>query len=303
MYQDLDKQILSFLRRIHDEDYLEHLDDIIFEGFEYFGPCNYPNFESFLDAIIEGSVMTFILSYIYFRPGEYEKADGLIKYVTNHTLKHFRKKIKNYYDDVIDDMKYDGEECPKVSDNINENVVTKSDIESSIANPLRKTQVKKTNFDSLKKLIFKYWDVNGPEIDRSLKNLFQTADHRIYDFDIQNMLIEYNGIDNVVNIINDFLKKEHFIKPTLTSSYKFSFFTEFDKVQNEDLFVKCYVNAEDGEVTIVDEGSMSLDKALSNPDYGWEVKSEIEGCIDDYFVSEIINKIGVRLICSKLILS
>lgn len=62
------EQLLYFLRRIHTEELLNHLYDIIYEGFDYTDPCDYmpykEGFGDYVDEIIRGSIETFLNSYL-----------------------------------------------------------------------------------------------------------------------------------------------------------------------------------------------------------------------------------------------
>jgi hypothetical protein len=147
-----------------------------------------------------------------------------------------------------------------------------------------------------KKLFFKYWDTAGPGYDRSFKNFFETAKNGIRDSDIEYMLFEYIGKDKAIKEVREFLSKEHHIKPSNHSSYDFTFTTKIKSDHNENNFlVDCKVDTKNGTVNIQGDDQMSIDEALSNEDYGWEVEGEVVDCINEYFDEEIRTKIGIRI--------
>ena len=53
-----------FVRRANDSEILDHIREIVVEGFEFSDPCNYiKNKEGYVDDIVYGSTITFINSY------------------------------------------------------------------------------------------------------------------------------------------------------------------------------------------------------------------------------------------------
>ena len=56
-------KILWLRRRLNDRELMDHLKDIVIEGFDYTDPCNYETYNSFETNIVNESAITFINSY------------------------------------------------------------------------------------------------------------------------------------------------------------------------------------------------------------------------------------------------
>lgn len=94
---------LWLLRRLRDRDMLDHIHDIIVEGFDYINACHHQDdFSEYKDDIIFGAVETFINSYDDKFTGT-EGIDELKKYITNYIDKIFGKMIREHYDYELED--------------------------------------------------------------------------------------------------------------------------------------------------------------------------------------------------------
>ena len=60
--------------------------------------------------------------------------------------------------------------------------------------------------------------------------------------------------------------------------------------------VKVKVDDLGGSVDLINGDHNSLDEALNNDDYGWEVSDEVNWGINDYFKKEITSKTGIKVI-------
>jgi len=88
-------------RRLNDSDLMEHLREIVVEGFEYSLPCNYVNdinnplerYDEYLSDLTTGSIWTFYYSYDeLFSPGDNLKKLEL--FLFNLIKTRFGKLIK-----------------------------------------------------------------------------------------------------------------------------------------------------------------------------------------------------------------
>lgn len=103
---------------------------------------------------------------------------------------------------------------------------------------------------------------------------------------------------SVVKMFREFLGDEEIEKRLLSLHNKFKLRTDIhinncgnydfefsilDWYWSDDdiLEFNCEVGAEEGTVTIGDE-ERSLDDAIHNDDYGWEVKDEVTDCVSDF---------------------
>jgi hypothetical protein len=95
------EQLLYFLRRIHTKELLDHLYDIIYEGFDYTDPCDYMSYKDgfgdYVDEIIRGSIETFLLSYLDTDKYEKEKLEQLRFLVSDLIRRKFFRMIESSF--------------------------------------------------------------------------------------------------------------------------------------------------------------------------------------------------------------
>lgn len=91
------KNFLWLLRRLEEPDMIDHMTDIIVEGFDYIKPCDYvTDTKGYVYDILNGSMETFINSY----DDSFESEEGIDKlrgYIYNFMKKKFLGTIMNEY--------------------------------------------------------------------------------------------------------------------------------------------------------------------------------------------------------------
>lgn len=96
--------IIWIRRRMNDPETMNHLKDIVDEGFDYADPCDYKNkFESYLNDIVYGSVQTFINSY-----DELYKTKSDMRILESFVYNFIEFKYRNY---IKENYNYWIEEC------------------------------------------------------------------------------------------------------------------------------------------------------------------------------------------------
>jgi hypothetical protein len=143
--------------------------------------------------------------------------------------------------------------------------------------------------DVRKKLLRKIWSVR-PYWDEAyilsvgIKNDWKARDKAIGWF------AEFIGDEKIEKILEDNFGGYN-LRVNNCGTYDFEFdivdYTLYDENEGTDeiihlvIEVDCKVDKKRGKVEI-DGEEMSLDDALSNDEYGWEVSGEVIGCISDY---------------------
>ena len=80
---------------------MDHLKDIVIEGFDYTDPCNYGTYDSYRINIVNDSAITFINSYLNgFISGDvYVEDNELEKFVREIVISKHRSRIEREYRD------------------------------------------------------------------------------------------------------------------------------------------------------------------------------------------------------------
>lgn len=151
-----------------------------------------------------------------------------------------------------------------------------------------------------KNILFRYWDKNGGSVDRSFISLFGLDDNKEITYDqAYKYLIEWRGEEQSKELAKNLLLiNRHHIENY--GSYNFFFeVTDIKKwgLNDDAPFVTVKVKVDDLAGSLDINGDhMSLDDALNNDDYGWEVSDEVNWGINDYFKENITSKTGVKVI-------
>ena len=92
-------KILWLRRRLNDRELMDHLKDIVIEGFDYTDPCNYGDYDSYEINIVNESAMTFINSYTELSGNVYVEDNELESFVADVIVSKHRKLIEREYRD------------------------------------------------------------------------------------------------------------------------------------------------------------------------------------------------------------
>ena len=91
------KNFLWLLRRLNEPDMIDHMTDIVVEGFDYTKVCDYvTDTKGYIHDILDGSVITFLNSYEDKFEGK-EGYDELYRNVYDFMRKKFLKTIMYEY--------------------------------------------------------------------------------------------------------------------------------------------------------------------------------------------------------------
>ena len=92
-------KILWLRRRLNDRELMDHLKDIVIEGFDYTDPCNYGTYDSYRINIVNDSAITFINSYTELSGNVYVEDNELESFVADVIVSKYRFLIKREYRD------------------------------------------------------------------------------------------------------------------------------------------------------------------------------------------------------------
>ena len=92
-------KILWLRRRLYDRELMDHLKDIVIEGFDYTDPCNYGDYDSYRINLVNDSAITFINSYNDLSGEEQLFSDELVAFVGKVIVSKHRSRIEQEYRD------------------------------------------------------------------------------------------------------------------------------------------------------------------------------------------------------------
>jgi hypothetical protein len=153
-----------------------------------------------------------------------------------------------------------------------------------------------------KSVVFKYFDKFGGEVDNQFINMFKLDDRTgmvSYD-DAYKYLIEWRGEEESKELAKTLLLQN----PHHIDEYGgYDFFFEVDDIdyweldeKKPNVVVSVKVNDLSGTVTVSNGENRTLEDALNDDDYGWEIDSEVNWGINDYFKDKITSKTGIKVI-------
>ena len=92
-------KILWLRRRLNDRELMDHLKDIVIEGFDYTDPCNYGTYDSYEINLVNESAITFINSYNDLCSDVYVEDNELESFVADVIVSKYRSRIKQEWRD------------------------------------------------------------------------------------------------------------------------------------------------------------------------------------------------------------
>ena len=153
-----------------------------------------------------------------------------------------------------------------------------------------------------KNILFRYWDKTGGKVDKTFISLFglDNNDSDITYDQAYKYLIEWRGEKQSKELAKTLLlQNPHHID----DFGGYDFFFEVTDIRNWELnddepnvVVKVKVDDLGGSVTLMDGDNKTLEDALDNHDYGWEIESEVDWALNGYFKDNITAQTGIKII-------
>ena len=155
---------------------------------------------------------------------------------------------------------------------------------------------------SYKNILFRYWDKFGGDINKQFIlnfGLDNNSNDITYD-QAYKYLIEWRGEEESKELTKTLLLQN----PHHIDDYGgYDFFFEVDDIDYWELddskpnvVVSVKVNDLSGTVSLLNGEDKTLEDAVNDEDYGWEVSDEVQWGINDYFKQNITSKTGIKII-------
>ena len=153
-----------------------------------------------------------------------------------------------------------------------------------------------------KNILFRYWNKFGGDVDRQFVlnfGLDNPGNDITYD-QAYNYLIEWRGEKESKELaktlllqnphhVDDFGGYDFFFEVTDISEWRLD-------NRKPNIVVKVKVNDLSGTVDLIDGDHKTLEDALSNDEYGFEIDDEINWGVEEYFRFNITSKTGIKII-------
>jgi hypothetical protein len=153
-----------------------------------------------------------------------------------------------------------------------------------------------------KNILSRYWDKTGGKVDKTFISLFGLDDNNndINYNQAYKYLIQWRGEKQSKELAKTLLlQNPHHID----DFGGYDFFFEVTDIRNWELnddgpnvVVKVKVDDLGGSVTLMDGEDKTLEDALDNDDYGWEIESEVDWALNGYFKDNITAQTGIKII-------
>jgi hypothetical protein len=149
--------------------------------------------------------------------------------------------------------------------------------------------------DKFKPILFKYWNVNGPSLSRQMYKLIGLDSKTAYEIEpyfLELMIEWFGGNEKFIQYLK---KDEGETFDIVDGGYNFKIILD-EVVVNEEVYLYIRVK-KGGTVTLIfddNEPTISLEEALANDKFGWEINSEVNEIIFNKFFSFYSN-LGVTI--------
>ena len=147
-----------------------------------------------------------------------------------------------------------------------------------------------------KRILFKYWDINGPTLSRQIYKLMGIDSYHSYKLEpfFQVFLVEWMGGDE--KFIQLLKKDEGETFQIIDGGYNFQIILDEVTVNEYEVYLHVRVKP-GGTVTLIfneGEPTLTLEEALANEKFGWEINNEVDEVIHNKFF-KFFSEFGVTI--------
>lgn len=163
------------------------------------------------------------------------------------------------------------------------------------------------NFLKVKQLFFKFWDKNGPLLNDNIFKMFgfdgtgvEISGIRLINRNIFDFFREWYGEKGLIKA-KEILSKD--IHNILCGGYDFNIRIKNVNFERNGMVIMDVTVLLDGATVelIFDDGRVeNLEDALNNEDYGFEIESEVQECVLDYFRDNLTMKTGYEYVLGSM---
>ena len=117
-----------------------------------------------------------------------------------------------------------------------------------------------------------------------------------FDDDFVGMFVDYLGSDEIIERLDKIINKNSTWTPIHDcGSYHFDFVLRTFELEYEDYIVEIYANVKMDGTVVIDGELKTIEDALLDDNFGWEVEGEIKDCIGTQIYDEVERETGFRV--------
>ena len=148
-----------------------------------------------------------------------------------------------------------------------------------------------------KRILFKFWDVNGPTLSRQMYKLIGIDSHhtfKLHPYFLEYLVEWFGGEEKFIEHIKQNEGKDYHVQ---YGGYNFDIILDEITLDEFNVYLDVRVKP-GGTVTLIfdeNQPTVTIDDALANDNYGWEINNEIQETIFDTF-QKYFNDLGIEIV-------
>ena len=148
-----------------------------------------------------------------------------------------------------------------------------------------------------KRILFKFWDVNGPTLSRQMYKLIGIDSHhtfKLHPYFLEYLVEWFGGEEKFIEHIKQNEGKDYHVQ---YGGYNFDIILDEITLDEFNVYLDVRVKP-GGTVTLIfdeNQPTVTIEDALANDNYGWEINNEIQETIFDTF-QKYFNDLGMEIV-------
>ena len=148
-----------------------------------------------------------------------------------------------------------------------------------------------------KRILFKFWDVNGPTLSRQMYKLIGIDSHhtfKLHPYFLEYLVEWFGGEEKFIEHIKQNEGKDYHVQ---YGGYNFDIILDEITLDEFNVYLDVRVKP-GGTVTLIfdeNQPTVTIEDALANDNYGWEINNEIQETIFDTFY-KYFNNLGMEIV-------
>jgi hypothetical protein len=148
-----------------------------------------------------------------------------------------------------------------------------------------------------KRILFKFWDVNGPTLSRQMYKLIGIDSHhtfKLHPYFLEYLVEWFGGEEKFIEHIKQNEGKDYHVQ---YGGYNFDIILDEITLDEFNVYLDVRVKP-GGTVTLIfdeNQPTVTIEDALANDNYGWEINNEIQETIFDTF-QKYFNDLGIEIV-------
>jgi len=148
-----------------------------------------------------------------------------------------------------------------------------------------------------KRILFKFWDVNGPTLSSQMYKIIGIDSHhtfKLHPYFLEYLVEWFGGEEKFIEHIKQNEGKDYHVQ---YGGYNFDIILDEITLDEFNVYLDVRVKP-GGTVTLIfdeNQPTVTIEDALANDNYGWEINNEIQETIFDTF-QKYFNDLGIEIV-------